>query len=85
MKKLVILLIAVLAVGAAALYLLTYHADLQVSLPTSYAKTEDEGEKFVPEISPMASEVKFSQKNAFYSEDIDVELSCGDLLYHRRK
>ncbi|MBO6232134.1 MAG: CotH kinase family protein [Ruminiclostridium sp.] len=85
MKKLVILLIAVLAVGAAALYLLTYHADLQVSLPTSYAKTEDEGEKFVPEISPTASEVKFSQKNAFYSEDIDVELSCGDgnaLIYY---
>ena len=48
MKKLVILLIAVLAIGAAAIYMLENHADLQVALPTSYAKTEDEGEKFVP-------------------------------------
>ena len=78
MKKLVILLIAVLAIGAAAIYMLENHADLQVALPTSYAKTEDEGEKFVPDFTPSAADVKFSHKKSFYSEDIDVELSCDD-------
>lgn len=78
MKKLVILLIAVLAIGAAAVYMLENHADMQVALPTSYAKTEDEGEKFVPDYSPSAEKVKFSHKKSFYSEDIDVELTCDD-------
>lgn len=78
MKKLVILLIAVLAIGAAAIYMLENHADLQVALPTSYATTEDEGEKFVPDFTPSAADVKFSHKKSFYREDIDVELSCDD-------
>ena len=78
MKKLIILLAAVIAVGAAALYMLENHADMQVTLPTSYAATQDAGDKFVPEEVTGELDIKFSQKKTFYDHDIDVELTSGD-------
>ena len=78
MKKLAILLAAVVAVGAASAYMLENHADMQRTLPTSYDTAEDAGNDPVPDKSAGSFDVKFSQKKTFFSEDVDVELTCGD-------
>ncbi|MBP3857798.1 MAG: CotH kinase family protein [Ruminiclostridium sp.] len=79
MKKLIALLAAVIAVGVFSVYMLENHADLQVSLPTTYETAEDAGYDPVPEsVSTGKLNVKFPQKKTFYSEDVDVELASDD-------
>ncbi|MBP5604054.1 MAG: CotH kinase family protein, partial [Ruminiclostridium sp.] len=77
MKRLVILLVILIIAGAASIYLLENHADLQADLPTSYL-TADEG--MIPdyEAAEAALRINFSRKDAFSSEDITLELSCTD-------
>lgn len=71
MKKLWILLLAMLFAGAASGFLLENYADLQVSLSQTYAADPEENP---PEENPLA--VSFSKTQTFYDEDIEVELSC---------
>ena len=79
MKKLIALLAAVIAVGVFSVYMLENHADLQVSLPTTYETAEDAGYDPVPEsVSTGKLNVKFPQKKTFYSEDVDVELTSDN-------
>lgn len=80
MKKLIILLIAVLAVGAVSLILLTHHSDLQVKL--SQTLTTDKEDTAAPDEEPVVVNeeitIDFSKGKSFYDEDISVELSCND-------
>ena len=79
MKKLIILLISVLAVGAVSVYLLNNHADMQVSLSQSYETTNDNIPEEEPvETAPADFAVSFSQKKTFYDHTIEVELTCPD-------
>lgn len=77
MKKLIILLISVLAVGAVSIFMLDTHADMQVQLPTTYDTTEDgisDEEPIPEEVSDFA--VSISPKKTFYGKNISVELTC---------
>ncbi|MGN0588426.1 MAG: chitobiase/beta-hexosaminidase C-terminal domain-containing protein, partial [Ruminiclostridium sp.] len=80
MKKLIILLISVLAVGAVSLILLTHHSDLQVKL--SQTLTTDKEDSAAPDEEPVVFNeeitIDFSKGKSFYDEDISVELSCND-------
>ncbi|MBR5089719.1 MAG: CotH kinase family protein, partial [Ruminiclostridium sp.] len=78
MKKLIILLVSVIAVGVFSTYMLENHADMQVSLPTTYIAAQDKGYDPVPEYSSDSLGISFSQKKTFYDSDVDVELSCED-------
>lgn len=74
MKKIVILLI-VLAVGAASVIGLEYFSDYQVELSKSYIE-----EPLSEEEMALKDEltVSFSKNNTFYSESIEVELTAND-------
>lgn len=81
MKKLIILLVSVLVIGAASVYMLNNHADMQVALPQTYETTNDD----IPEEDPVIVEaeatglsVSFSEKKTFYDKTIEVELTCPD-------
>ncbi len=81
MKRLVILLISVLAVGAASIFMLNNHSDMQVALPQTYETTDDNIPEDIPEEAvTVVNElsVSFSQKKTFYDHNIDVELTCSD-------
>ncbi len=92
MKKLIILLISVIAVGAVSIFMLQNHADMQKTLPTTF---ETSPEEILPVDEPDdapadtqesaetpdtdgASEIVFSHGRTFYDEDIEVELICSD-------
>ncbi|MBQ9383586.1 MAG: CotH kinase family protein [Ruminiclostridium sp.] len=85
MKKLIILLISVIAVGAVSVFMLQNHADMQKSLPTTFETAEEE---MLPEDEPDDAggdpdaaglpEITFSPSNTFYGGNIGVELTCSD-------
>ncbi|MCM1334503.1 MAG: CotH kinase family protein [Bacteroides sp.] len=70
MKKALILLAALICVGAASGFLLKHHAQLQVALPQTFDPPPEEDDP------PLC--VAFSKQNTFYDEDIEVALSCKD-------
>ncbi len=77
MKKVVILLVCLLLAGAVSGFMLEEHSGLQVSLPQTFEKTEeDPADGSNAPKDPL--EVSFSKTNTFYAENIEVELSCGD-------
>ena len=80
MKKLVILLIMIAVIGAAAVFMLENHSDMQVQLATSY--TVENHEEEVPVTEEVSGEipdiVSFSPSKAFHDGDIDVELTFPD-------
>ena len=80
MKRLIILLFIILAVGAASFILLENRSDLQVQL--SKTLTTDKEDTTAPEEEPTVIEeeltVSFSKGKAFYDEDISVELTCNN-------
>lgn len=82
MKKLIPLLISLLAVGFAAGLLMTRHPEWQRELPTSYVVTEkDDDDEDVPvqsEEDAKKLSVEFSKSGTFYGENIEVELTSGD-------
>jgi len=80
MRKLIILLIFVLAAGAGSIYMLNNHADMQTALPQTYDTTDDDNisEEEPVEVQPAGLSVTFSQKKTFYDHNIEVELSCPD-------
>lgn len=69
MKKIIILIIVV-AIGAASLIGLEYFGDLQKELPQTFAEEAVEGNDVLS--------VSFSKTKSFYSEDIEVELTASD-------
>ena len=85
MKKKVILLFAVCAMGAAGGYMMKNHSDMQVQLSQTL-ETDDGGSSSVNEDSSEKSDekkekdiyVQFSKGKTFYNEDIEVELSFSD-------
>ena len=85
MKKLIFLLIAVVAVGTFSAFMLQYFSGMQKQLPTSYDVPEllDSEDTQSPPAEPAqtktASEkltLSVSPKKTFYSENISIELSC---------
>ncbi len=93
MKRLIILLAALVAVGGVSIYMLNNHAGMQKELPTSYEEVAqikedgivtDDAETTAPEKNdPLA--VSFSHSGTFYSETIEVELTCpeeGAVIYY---
>lgn len=70
MKKALILLLALLCVGAVSGFLLNHYAQLQVALPQTLDPIPEEEEE------PL--KISFSKTNTFYAEDIEVALSCKD-------
>ena len=84
MKKLIILLAAVLAVGGAGLYMLSEHSGLQKELPTSYeAENEEDTDTDgkgadISAHTPQTLSVVFSHTGTFYDSAIEVELFCAD-------
>ncbi len=81
MKKLVILLCAVLLVGGAGCYLLANHSDKQVQLPTSFEEANPEEAE---EPKKLKAPVEFSKNGSFYDTDIAVELIAeeGASIYY---
>ena len=69
MKKIIILIIVV-AIGAASLIGLEYFGDFQKELPQTFAEEAVEGNDVLS--------VSFSKTKSFYSEDIEVELTASD-------
>ncbi len=86
MKKLIILLSIILAVGAVSIFMLDNYADMQKKLPTSFEELKNDDDALSGDEDTQASDlsltdqpaVKFSHKGTFYSETIEVELSCDD-------
>ena len=83
MKKLIILLIIVAAIGTAAAFMLGSHSDMQVQLPTSYTETtvnttEPEVQQTSADMAVTGNAVSFSPAKAFHDNDIDIELKCPD-------
>ena len=68
MKKLIILLISVLAVGAVSLILLTHHSDLQVKL--SQTLTTDKEDTAAPDEEPVV-----------VNEEITIDFSKGKMTF----
>lgn len=81
MKRLILLLVLVLAVGAISFWLLQNRGDLQVQLSKSL--TTDKEDTTAPEEEPVIEyseglTINFSKGKSFYDEDISVELTCND-------
>ena len=81
MKKLVILLIIVAAIGAAAAFMLNDHSDLQVQLPTSYTAEPETTDDPVTEETDGAQPrdvISFSPSKAFHDSDFDFIFQAID-------
>ena len=87
MKKKLILLLAVCAVGAASGYMLKNYPEMQVQLSQTLeteemkeaaASTEESGSSKTDEKKDKELYVQFSKGKTFYNESIDVELSYSD-------
>ncbi|MGN0656211.1 MAG: CotH kinase family protein [Ruminiclostridium sp.] len=81
MKKLVVLLCAVILVGGAGCYLLANHSDKQVQLPKSFEEAKSEEAE---ETEKLKAPVEFSKNGSFYDTDISVELTAeeGASIYY---
>ena len=81
MKKLVVLLCAVILVGGAGCYLLANHSDMQAELPKSFEEAKPEEAE---EQKKLKAPVEFSKSGSFYDTDIAVELIAeeGASIYY---
>lgn len=81
MKKLIILLIILAAVGVTAAFMLENHSDMQVQLSTSYTDASDKAETVSGnenELTSAVTGISFSPQKAFHDSDFDVELTFPD-------
>ena len=78
MKKIIILLALIIAIGGVSFWLLEEHGDFQKELPRSFAEEETGAAVTEENTVAEALTVDFSKSDSFYDTDISVELSCSD-------
>lgn len=78
MKKLIILLTFIIAVGGVSFWLLEEHGDFQAELPQTFVEEEEKAPVTEESTAKEVMTVDFSKSDSFYDTDISVELSCSD-------